>query len=407
MPRQATGKVIEHHGTGGRTYRALRFTAYGKRRYVSLGVVSADEAQRALRHTMADVERGTWRPPRAVEPPPEAPPMPTFHAFAEEWWLLREAQWARKTQLDYRWKLEYHLLPYFGQRRLNEISVADVERYAAAKLAERPRPLSPRSVNATITLLGMILEAAVDRELIGRNAARGRGRKVRERAPRRTYLETAEQIAALLVAAGELDRAARADRQHVERRAIVATLTFAGLRIGELCALRWRDVDLAGGWLSVGEAKTDAGRRRVKLRGALREELASVRVRLGDPSPDAFVFQTRAGRQSSGDNIRSRVLNAAVRRANDNRRARGDTPLPEGITPHSLRRTFASVLYALGEDPGVIMDEMGHTDPALALRIYRQSMRRDEGEKTKLRALIEGQGRTGDASRDHAHARPA
>jgi integrase len=64
--------------------------------------------------------------------------------------------------------------------------------------------------------------------------------------------------------------------------------------------------------------------------------------------------------------------------------------MPEGITPHSLRRTFASVLYALGEDPGVIMDEMGHTDPALALRIYRQSMRRDEDERTKLKALVEG-----------------
>jgi integrase len=64
--------------------------------------------------------------------------------------------------------------------------------------------------------------------------------------------------------------------------------------------------------------------------------------------------------------------------------------MPEGITPHSLRRTFASVLYALGEDPGVIMDEMGPTDPALALRIYRQSMRRDEDERTKLKALVEG-----------------
>jgi hypothetical protein len=36
------------------------------------------------------------------------------------------------------------------------------------------------------------------------------------------------------------------------------------------------------------------------------------------------------------------------------------------------------------------MDEMGHTDPALALRIYLQSMRRDEDEKVKLKALIEG-----------------
>ena len=63
---------------------------------------------------------------------------------------------------------------------------------------------------------------------------------------------------------------------------MIATLTFAGLRIGELCALRWRDVDLAGGWLTVGESKTDAGRRRVKIRGALRDELLALRGRHQD-----------------------------------------------------------------------------------------------------------------------------
>jgi hypothetical protein len=36
------------------------------------------------------------------------------------------------------------------------------------------------------------------------------------------------------------------------------------------------------------------------------------------------------------------------------------------------------------------MDEMGHTDPALALRVYRQSMRREDDEKVALRALVEG-----------------
>jgi integrase len=70
--------------------------------------------------------------------------------------------------------------------------------------------------------------------------------------------------------------------------------------------------------------------------------------------------------------------------------ARELAPLPPGITPHSLRRTFASVLYALGEDPGVVMDEIGHTDPGLALRIYRQSMRRGEDEKAELKALVDG-----------------
>jgi hypothetical protein len=36
------------------------------------------------------------------------------------------------------------------------------------------------------------------------------------------------------------------------------------------------------------------------------------------------------------------------------------------------------------------MDEIGHTDPGPALRVYRQSMRRDEDEKATLRALVEG-----------------
>ena len=37
-----------------------------------------------------------------------------------------------------------------------------------------------------------------------------------------------------------------------------------------------------------------------------------------------------------------------------------------------------------------VMDEMGHTDPGLALRVYRQAMRRGEEEKAQLRALVEG-----------------
>lgn len=165
---------------------------------------------------------------------------------------------------------------------------------------------------------------------------------------------------------------------------------FAGLRIGELYALRWRDVDLATGWLHVGESKTDAGRRRVKLRGTLRDELAGVRMRPGHVGPADYVFATRTGACQSRENMRNRVLAPAVKRASEQLVKDGSSPLPDGLTPHSLRRTFASVLYALGEDPGVVMDEMGHTDPALALRVYRQTMRRGDDEKARLRALVEG-----------------
>jgi integrase len=171
---------------------------------------------------------------------------------------------------------------------------------------------------------------------------------------------------------------------------MIATLVFAGLRIGELCGLRWRDVDLDTGWLRVGEAKTDAGTRQIRLRPALKAELERVRRARAEADPDGFVFATSTGKRQSTDNLRSRVIAASVKQANKNLRARELQPLPEGITPHSLRRTFASLLYAIGEDPGVVMDEMGHTDPALALRVYRQSMRRGDDEKAALRALVEG-----------------
>jgi integrase len=65
-------------------------------------------------------------------------------------------------------------------------------------------------------------------------------------------------------------------------------------------------------------------------------------------------------------------------------------PLPEGLTPHSLRRTFASLLYAIGEPAPVVMQELGHTHPGLALRIYAAAMRRDDDENERLRALIDG-----------------
>lgn len=74
----------------------------------------------------------------------------------------------------------------------------------------------------------------------------------------------------------------------------------------------WRDVDLAAGWLHVGEAKTDADRRREKIRGALRDELAGVRAHAGRVDPDGYVFATSTGRRPGRENIRNCVLAPAV-----------------------------------------------------------------------------------------------
>jgi integrase len=191
-------------------------------------------------------------------------------------------------------------------------------------------------------------------------------------------------------AAGELDGKSRADRQHVNRRGQLATLVFAGLRISELLALRWGDVDLAGGWLTVRESKTEAGRRKVKIRPVLRDVLAAYKARGSTIDPNAYVFGTAHGKPQNPSNVRARVLTKAFERANERLREAGESRLPR-VTPHGLRRTFASVLYALGTDPGEVMDEMGQTDPELALGVYRQSMRRHDGDKEHLRALVEGE----------------
>jgi hypothetical protein len=69
---------------------------------------------------------------------------------------------------------------------------------------------------------------------------------------------------------------------------------------------------------------------------------------------------------------------------------RRQTPLPEGVSAHKLRHTFASILYVRGEDPPYVMAQFGHTDAGFTLRVYAHAMRRDEGDKERLKALVEG-----------------
>ena len=60
------------------------------------------------------------------------------------------------------------------------------------------------------------------------------------------------------------------------------------------------------------------------------------------------------------------------------------------MTDHKLRHTIPSILTALGRDPAYVMAQLGHTDPKFTLRVYAHAMRRGEGEREALRALVEG-----------------
>jgi Phage integrase family len=60
------------------------------------------------------------------------------------------------------------------------------------------------------------------------------------------------------------------------------------------------------------------------------------------------------------------------------------------VTAHKLRHTFASILFVSGDDPPYVMAQLGHADPAFTLRVYAHAMRRDDGDKERLKALVDG-----------------
>ncbi len=192
----------------------------------------------------------------------------------------------------------------------------------------------------------------------------------------------------MIDAAAELD--ARPGARTAGRRALIATLVYAGLRIGEATALSWRDIDLANGRISVRDAKTEAGVRLVDILPALRDELTSHRHASADALPTDLVFPTSTGSRRDKDNARERVIRPVVAAADELLARRGHAGLPPGVTAHKLRHTFASILYVRGEDPPYVMAQLGHADPGFTLRVYAHAMRREEGDKEQLKALVEG-----------------
>ncbi len=137
-------------------------------------------------------------------------------------------------------------------------------------------------------------------------------------------------------------------------------------------------------------SKTDAGVRQVDMLPTLRDELLSLKAVARRAEANGLVFPTATGHRHGPSNIRRRVLAPAVTRANERLADAGEVPLPERLTPHKLRHTFASLLVALGVDPGSVMDQLDHTDPAFTLRVYRHGMRRDQASKEALRVLVGG-----------------
>lgn len=124
------------------------------------------------------------------------------------------------------------------------------------------------------------------------------------------------------------------------------------------------------------QSKTDAGVRVVDVQPELRDELGVYKATAPSVLPTDLVFPTTTGKATNRNNVRRRVLLRAVERANERiAKEGGCDPLPDGLSPHALRRTFASWLVAEGEDPAYVMHQLGHTDPKMALGPYAKALR--------------------------------
>ena len=190
-------------------------------------------------------------------------------------------------------------------------------------------------------------------------------------------------------ARGERERRAR----HLRSRAALSLAGQAGLRAGEIRALRWGDIDFTSNTIHVSrsalpdgtakEPKTAAGVRTVPLLPECRRWLVAWRVPSSHTKPTDIVICTAQGQHVAPEHLR-RALTAAkeVAKLED----------VEGrLSLHSLRHSFASYLVTeLELAPTTAADILGHADPSTTLRLYARDARDDAAVVTDVLARAAG-----------------
>jgi integrase len=452
MPRQPSGQIREHTDVDGVVSYSVRFRGRGyPRETIRLGRsdqgMTRAGAEHEARLIAAQILAGTWAPPLKADYVERD--VPTIAELADEHYQRKIRNGLRPSSLaDMRRKLEIHVLPHFGHIQVTELSGRDVEAYLDRKLAENRRidaavaigepltyargralrPLQPQTINSHLHLLSEILARAVREGLIARNPAEGEDLRLEVRREKRFGLELDEAMA-LVEAAGTLDRrpspsdelrraivgmraagtpwkalaaelgiaestaiyhANRVRERPLPRyRPVVATLTLAGLRVSELCALNCEHVDLARRELRVLDAKTPAGVRRVDIHDDLQEELAAYTAARGamwQPGEPAFLNARR--KRWTRNAVAQHVIAPALEEANRQRASAGLTAIRDQVTPHTLRYTCIASLFAAGADQDYVAAQVGHEDVTTTSRIYRYVLqRRQRGEIGRRRQL--------------------
>jgi integrase len=294
-------------------------------------------------------------------------PRLTFATVSARWLERFETMVAvgerrERTLESHRYHLDHHLLPALGRRRMSAISVDDIASLIGS-LAAQDR--APRTIAGALATLGSILRYALRRGYITENPMLRLEAGERPRPDARPQRALGQdEIARLL--------AAVAPRYQL----LIVTALYTGMRISELLALTWADIDLEAGVIHVHAQLSRAHRgvpaRRVapktaaavrdiplvpQLGGLLREQRSA--TPFGEPSDYLFVTAERT--PLGHRNVEGCALQRAAAVA-------GIAPAPRF---HDLRHTFASHLIVdLGLDVAQVSRILGHASVATTLNIY-------------------------------------
>ncbi len=284
----------------------------------------------------------------------------TVGQLADDWLAAHDVK--PKTRESYASLLRTCVLPKWGSVRLDHITTSAVKSWVTTMSGTRGARLSPSRRRQAYHLFSAILDSAVQDGRLPRNPARATASTGRRSGflpampppKRRRYLQH-EDVLRLAEAAGRY-------------RTLILVLGYCGLRWGEVAALRVRSVDLLRGRLMVEESLSDVNgrlsfgttkthaRRTVPVPGFLREEIAGAMAGRGR---DDLLFTSPHGDPLRSANFRQRVFDPAARAAG-----------VEGLTPHGLRHTAASLAVSSGANVKAVQRMLGHKDAAMTLNVY-------------------------------------
>lgn len=293
----------------------------------------------------------------------------TLSGFLTETWMPQKRRQVRATTAyRYAWFIDRYVKPAIGDvplRRLRADHLDSLYESLSATGGRDGKGLAPKTVLEVHMILRAALDAAVERELVVRNVARGA--RTRRRVPARAAARTwnARELSSFLAVA----------RRHRLYPALHLA-AHTGMRRGELVGLKWSDLDRAASRLSISRTlqnvggrpvefgvKTRTSRRTVDLDTQTLRELERWRRRLrrdGLPcAADDWMFCNASGRFLNPQSV-SQLFDRLVRQ----------TTLAR-IRFHDLRHTHATLLIAAGVPIKVVSERLGHAHPAFTMHTYQ------------------------------------